>query len=98
MSFPATYSGWGHLGQGTMTRTASRQAQIPAIPGYVPVAQMRSPTVTKPAMQPAGLIAAEDPTAVPEFYLLQEPRYLISWRMPAGKHLAATVCGRLLAR
>lgn len=31
-----------------------------------------------------------DPTAVPEFYLLQEPHYLISWHMPGGKRLAAT--------
>ena len=31
-----------------------------------------------------------DPTAVPEFYLLQEPHYLISWYMPEGQRLAAT--------
>lgn len=31
-----------------------------------------------------------DPTAVPEFYLLQEPHYLISWYMPGGQRLAAT--------
>jgi hypothetical protein len=31
-----------------------------------------------------------DPTAIPEFYLLQEPHYLISRRMPGGQRLAAT--------
>ena len=31
-----------------------------------------------------------DPTAVREFYLLQEPHYLMSGRMPEGKRIAAT--------
>ena len=74
MSFPATYSGWGHLGQGTMTRTASAAAA--AYPSWLPqqpVSTRTPPTVTKTAATtpvvptvPAALVAVEDPAYVPE--------------------------------